>query len=353
MLDKSIAGMKYLFKNLCTSLVAICAGYAAVAQTTLDECIGLSVGNYPQINEMSLIEKTKGLDLKNAAFAWLPQLNVSGKATWQSQVVELPFEMPGVEFNIPHDQYSLVAELSQQIWDGGASHSQRKLVEAGAGVSAGTNVSPSKVEVAYLYNPYLDYKLFMLPALIVIAITMMCGFLPALNIVGEKEKGTIEQINVTPVRKSSFIICKMIPYVAVAYFLLFSCLLLTRIVFGYSCQGSLLAIALFTFAHIVVMASFGLLISNYSENTQQAMFVIWFFSMVFMLMSGIFTPIASMPHWAEIITYANPLRYYADAMRSIYLKGGTLLDNWFDFVCLAGIGTITTIWAIKSYKKTV
>ena len=225
--------------------------------------------------------------------------------------------------------------------------------EAGVGVSADTNVLPAKVEVAYLYNPYLDYKLFMLPALIVIAITMMCGFLPALNIVGEKEKGTIEQINVTPVRKSSFIICKMIPYVAVAYFLLFSCLLLTRIVFGYSCQGSLLAIALFTFAHIVVMASFGLLISNYSENTQQAMFVIWFFSMVFMLMSGIFTPIASMPHWAEIITYANPLRYYADAMRSIYLKGGTLLDNWFDFVCLAGIGTITTTWAIKSYKKTV
>lgn len=225
--------------------------------------------------------------------------------------------------------------------------------EAGAGVSAGTNVSPSKVEVAYLYNPYLDYKLFMLPALIVIAITMMCGFLPALNIVGEKEKGTIEQINVTPVRKSSFIICKMIPYVAVAYFLLFSCLLLTRIVFGYSCRGSLLAIALFTLAHIVVMASFGLLISNYSENTQQAMFVIWFFSMVFMLMSGIFTPIASMPHWAEIITYANPLRYYADAMRSIYLKGGTLPDNWFNLVCLAGIGTITTTWAIKSYKKTV
>ena len=224
---------------------------------------------------------------------------------------------------------------------------------AGVGVSAGMSVSPAKVEVAYLYNPYLDYKLFMLPALIVIAITMMCGFLPALNIVGEKEKGTIEQINVTPVRKSSFIICKMIPYVAVAYFLLFSCLLLTRIVFGYSCQGSLLAIALFTFAHIVVMASFGLLISNYSENTQQAMFVIWFFSMVFMLMSGIFTPIASMPRWAEIITYANPLRYYADAMRSIYLKGGTLLDNWFDFVCLAGIGTITTTWAIKSYKKTV
>ena len=213
-------------------------------------------------------------------------------------------------------------------------------------------ISGANVEVSYLYNPYLDYKLFMLPALIVIAITMMCGFLPALNIVSEKEKGTIEQINVTPVRKSTFIICKMVPYVVVAYFLLFSCLLLTRIVFGYSCQGSLPAICLFTFAHIVVMASFGLLISNYSENTQQAMFVIWFFSMVFMLMSGIFTPIESMPDWARVITYANPLRYFADAMRSIYLKGATVFDAWFDLACLVGIGTFTTTWAIKSYKKT-
>lgn len=217
---------------------------------------------------------------------------------------------------------------------------------------SGTSVSSPSIEVSYMFNPYLDYKLFMLPALMVIVVTMMCGFLPALNIVGEKEKGTIEQINVTPVSKSAFVICKMIPYVVVAYIVVFTCLLLTRIVFGYSCQGSLLLIALFTLAHIVVMASFGLLISNFSENTQQAMFVIWFFSMVFMLMSGIFTPIASMPRWAEIITYANPLRYFADAMRSIYLKGGTLIDNWSNLACLAGIGTLTTLSAIMSYKKT-
>lgn len=88
-----------------------------------------------------------------------------------------------------------------------------------------------------MFNPYLDYKLFMLPALMVIVVTMMCGFLPALNIVGEKEKGTIEQINVTPVSKSAFVICKMIPYVVVAYIVVFTCLLLTRIGFGYSCQG--------------------------------------------------------------------------------------------------------------------
>jgi len=221
--------------------------------------------------------------------------------------------------------------------------------------SKGTSVSaPSRVEIreTYRYNQFLDYKRFMIPALIVIAITMMCGFLPALNIVGEKEKGTIEQMNVTPVSKTAFIMCKMIPYVCVAYFMVFSSMLLSRIVFGYHCSGSLLDVSLFTLAHIIVMSSFGLLVSNFSDNTQQAMFVIWFFSMVFMLVSGIFTPIESMPGWAKVVAYLNPLTYFADAMRCIFLKGSTLADTWKDLVCLLGIGSITTAWAILSYHKT-
>lgn len=115
-------------------MTAICAGYAAHAQTTLDECIGWAYDNYPQIKEMSLIEMTKGIDLKNAAYAWLPHLNISGKATWQSEVVEMPMDIPGMDINIPHDQYGLTAEFTQQIWDGGTSRSQKELAEAGAEV---------------------------------------------------------------------------------------------------------------------------------------------------------------------------------------------------------------------------
>ena len=126
--------MKPIFKTLCASLAAILAGHVAGAQTTLDECIGLAYDNYPQIKEMSLIEMTKGIDLKTAAYAWLPHLNVSGKATWQSEVVEMPIEIPGMDIRIPHDQYGLTAEFTQQIWDGGTSHSQRELAEAGAEV---------------------------------------------------------------------------------------------------------------------------------------------------------------------------------------------------------------------------
>lgn len=115
-------------------MAAICAGYAAHAQTTLDECIGWAYDNYPQIKEMSLIEMTKGIDLKNAAYAWLPHLNISGKATWQSEVVEIPIDIPGMDINIPHDQYGLTAEFTQQLWDGGTSRSQKELAEAGAEV---------------------------------------------------------------------------------------------------------------------------------------------------------------------------------------------------------------------------
>lgn len=209
-----------------------------------------------------------------------------------------------------------------------------------------------EISEKFYYNEYMDYKVFMVPALIVIAITMITGFFPAQNIVAEKESGTIEQINVSPVSKSAFIVCKLIPYWAVAFFILSACLVIARLVFGYSCRGSLADLYLFTALQIMVTAGMGLLISNYSDNAQQAMFVIWFFMMVFMLMSGIFTPIASMPDWAKAITYLNPMRYYADAMRAIYLKGSTIADVWKDAAGLLGIGGVMVTWAVTSYRKT-
>lgn len=204
----------------------------------------------------------------------------------------------------------------------------------------------------YYFNPYLDYKQFMVPALIAIAITMLTGFFPALNIVSEKERGTIEQINVTPVNRGVFILCKLIPYWVVAFFVLSACLLIARLVFDYSCAGSLGLMYFFTACNILVTSGMGLLISNYSDNAQQSMFITWFFMMVFMLVSGIFTPIASMPGWAQAITYLNPMRYYADAMRGVYVKGCTLSDLWVDAAGLLAIGSTMVTWAILSYKKT-
>lgn len=229
------------------------------------------------------------------------------------------------------------------------SHADGAAVSASAAAMRGPVISATP---KYYYNPYMDYKKFMIPALIVIAVTMIAGFLPALNIVGEKQAGTIEQLNVTPVKKTAFILCKMIPYWVITYFIIAVCLLIAWAAFGYVCKGSLWSIMLFTLLHITVAAGLGLIVSNYSDNAQQAMFVMMFFQLIFMLMGGIFTPISSMPEWAQYITYANPLRYYADAMRSIFLKGSTFMDVWYDAVGLLAIGTLSLTWAILSYKKT-
>lgn len=225
---------------------------------------------------------------------------------------------------------------------------------AGDGSSSPQTTSGPVIDAVpkYYYNPYMDYKVFMVPALMVIAVTMVTGFFPALNIVGEKEAGTIEQMNVSPVSKTAFIVCKMIPYWVITFFMLGMCLLIAWLVFGYVCRGSLWGVVLFTVLHIMVTAGLGLLISSYSENAQQAMFIMMFFVLIFMLMSGVFTPVSSMPAWARAITYANPLRYYADAMRAIFLKGSSVADLWYDAAGLLAIGVTVLFWAVRSYRKT-
>lgn len=121
-------------KLLFIALQVLLLSASANGQTSLEECIRKAYDNYPQIEEYSLIEASRSYDLQNAAMAWAPQVNISGKATWQSAVVEMPFEIQGMQFSIPHDQYGLTADITQQIWDGGATSIKRKLASAGADV---------------------------------------------------------------------------------------------------------------------------------------------------------------------------------------------------------------------------
>lgn len=119
----------YILSALC-----IASGLHVSAQTTIEQCVRMAYDNYPQISEYGLIEASRKYDLNNAALAWVPQLSLSGKASWQSSVVEMPFDIEGFKFNIPHDQYGITADLNQQIWDGGASAVKRDLVNATAEV---------------------------------------------------------------------------------------------------------------------------------------------------------------------------------------------------------------------------
>ena len=202
-----------------------------------------------------------------------------------------------------------------------------------------------------LYNKGKDYKLFMIPALFAIVMMLMTGFLPTLNIVGEKESGTIEQINVTPVSKWSFILAKLIPYWLIALFIITVCLLLAWIVYGITPAGPVWLVYVLAMLLALFFSSFGLIISNYSDTMQQAMFVMWFFVVSIMLLSGLFTPTRSMPEWAYLTTHINPMHYFIEAIRTVFIRGGGLHETAHQVLALAGIGTLMGCWAVQSYKK--
>ena len=202
-----------------------------------------------------------------------------------------------------------------------------------------------------LYNKNQNYKLFMIPALLAIVMMLMTGFLPTLNIVGEKEAGTIEQINVTPVSKWAFILAKLIPYWIIALFIISMCLLLAWLIYGLTPAGSVGHIYLLAMLLALFFSSFGLIVSNYSDTMQQAMFVMWFFVVCIMLLSGLFTPTRSMPDWAYLTTYVNPMHYFIDAVRTVFIRGGGLQDIGRQVTALLVIGTVMAVWSVASYKK--
>ena len=209
----------------------------------------------------------------------------------------------------------------------------------------------SNITPLTLYNKGQNYKLYMIPALFAIVMMLMTGFLPTLNIVGEKEAGTIEQINVTPVSKWSFILAKLIPYWLIALFVITVCLLLAWFVYGITPAGPVWLIYVLAMLLALFFSSFGLIVSNYSDTMQQAMFVMWFFVVSIMLLSGLFTPTRSMPQWAYFTTYINPMHYFIDAIRTVFIRGGGLHETAHQVLALAGIGTLMGCWAVQSYKK--
>jgi ABC-2 type transport system permease protein len=202
-----------------------------------------------------------------------------------------------------------------------------------------------------LYNKHQNYKLYMIPALLAIVMMLMTGFLPTLNIVGEKESGTIEQINVTPVSKWAFILSKLIPYWLIALFVVTICLPLAWLIYDLTPAGPLWLIYVLAMLLALFFSSFGLIISNYSDTMQQAIFVMWFFIVCIMLLSGLFTPTRSMPDWAYLTTYINPMHYFIDAIRTVFVRGGGFREVAHQVLALIAIGLFMATWAVRSYKK--
>lgn len=203
----------------------------------------------------------------------------------------------------------------------------------------------------FWYNPELDYKIYMLPGILVILVTVIGMFLTALNLVREKEMGTIEQINVTPIKKYQFIAGKLFPFWLIALFELSIGLIIGKLIFDLPMLGNILVLFCFAGLYLLAVLGLGLFISTISKTQQQVMFVSFFFFLTFVMMSGIFTPVESMPEWAQQVNIVNPLAYFMKVIRMNLLKGSGFGDFSGEFISMGIYATLALGLAVWRYRK--
>jgi ABC-2 type transport system permease protein len=228
------------------------------------------------------------------------------------------------------------------------------IAEWGPQINPGAMASVSRpVEITYQnwFNPKMEYDTFMVPGILVLLVTIIGGLLSGMNIVREKEVGTIEQINVTPIRKYQFIAGKLIPYWILALLELAFGLLLGKLIFDIPFVGGIGLIFLFAAGYLLLIMGFGLLISTFANTQQQSMFLTWFFMVIFILMSGLFTPIESMPRWAQTLTWFNPIAYFVEVIRSVMLKGSGWADVQTAFFKVLAFAAVMNVLAVWNYRK--
>lgn len=205
---------------------------------------------------------------------------------------------------------------------------------------------------SFWYNKTLNYKTFMVPGILVLLVTMLSLFLSSMNIVREKELGTLEQINVTPIKKHQFIIGKLFPFWVLGLVILTIGLIIAKVIFNVPILGNIFLIYGFTSIYLILILGIGLFISNHADTQQQSMFIAWFFIVIFILMSGLFTPIESMPAWAQNVTLLNPIRYFVEVIRMVMLKGAGFTDIKNQLAIITIYAFVINSFAVWSYKKT-
>jgi len=208
------------------------------------------------------------------------------------------------------------------------------------------------VRWSFWFNPELDYKTYMVPGILVLLVTIIGMFLAGMNVVREKEIGTIEQINVTPIKKYQFIAGKLIPFWIIALFELAVGLLAARLIFDIPLLGNIFLIFFIASVYLLVVMGIGLFLSTVTNTQQQSMFLSWFVLVIFILMSGLFTPVESMPHWARSLNVVNPIAYFIAMIRMVMLKGSGFqnVSDKLGILFIYGIAMLSL--AVWRYRKT-
>ncbi len=217
-----------------------------------------------------------------------------------------------------------------------------------------TMLQLSKIQVvsSFWFNPELNFKYYMLPGILVILVTIIGLFLSSMNLVREKEVGTAEQMNVTPVKKYQFIIGKLVPFLVIGIIELALGLIIGHLLYNIPFDGSIAVLFSFTTLYLLAILGLGLLLSSRSETQQQVMLLSYFFLLIFVMMSGVFTAVENMPLWAQKLNYLNPLYYFMNVIRGVLLKGSGFMDLWPEFVSISAYAIGSLSLAIWSYRKT-
>ena len=210
---------------------------------------------------------------------------------------------------------------------------------------------PMQVSYSYWFNPELNYTTYMVPGILALLVTIIGMFLSSMNVVREKEIGTIEQINVSPIKKYQFVIGKLLPFWLIALFELAFGLALAKVIFSIPTVGSVPLVFLVAAVYLFAVLGIGLFLSTLANTQQQAMFLAWFFAVVFIMMSGLFTPVESMPYWAQQLNIINPIAYFIRMLRMILLKGSGFADIARDLMAVLVYAVIALSMAVWRYRK--
>lgn len=201
------------------------------------------------------------------------------------------------------------------------------------------------------YNPELAYRDYMIPGILVQLVTVIGTLLTAMNIVREKEIGTLEQLRVTPLGRGTFIAAKLIPLWIIAIAELALGLVVAKLIFGVPMEGSVALVFFAAAVYLTAALGVGLWVSTLAHTQQQAMFITFFFIMVYLLMSGLFTPVRSMPDWAQWLAQLNPLKHFIAVMRAVMLKGAGIADIARELAVLAVFGVVMLSLALRQYRR--
>lgn len=221
----------------------------------------------------------------------------------------------------------------------------------GAGRESAAPPAGVEVSTRSWYNAELDYRDYIIPGILVVLVTAIGTILTAVNITREKELGTLDQLNVTPVTRMQFIAGKLLPLWTIGLVELALGLTVARLVFDVPMEGSILLVFLTAAVYLVAALGVGLLVSTIAETQQQAMFVSFFFLMIYLLMSGLFTPVRSMPQWAQWLAQLNPVMHCVAIMRAVLLKGAGLAEIAKPLIILAVYGGVVFTLAVRQYAK--